>query len=79
MHLNSKKFQSITPGKPQSVKVRGGDIFTALRIWKKQQELSNVVQDLFDRKFYKKKSVIRREQLSLAKYNQQKEDLKNEN
>lgn len=73
MHLTSKKFQGIVPGNPQSIKVNGGDLSTALRIWKKQQKDSNIVQELFDRKYYKKKSVHKREQMSTAKYNQQKE------
>ncbi|MFW2033846.1 30S ribosomal protein S21, partial [Acinetobacter sp. ULE_I037] len=57
MHLTSKKFHGTVPGSPQSVKVNGGDISTALRIWKKQQKDSNIIQDLFDKKYYKKKSV----------------------
>jgi len=77
MHLTSKKFQGTVPGSPQSVKVNGGDISTALRIWKKQQKDSNIIQDLFDKKYYKKKSVSKREQMSLAKYNQQKDSMSN--
>lgn len=73
MHLNSKKFQSIVPKAPQSVRVIDGDISTALRMWKKQQKESNIIQELFDKKYYKKMSVLKREQLSVARYNQQKE------
>jgi len=77
MHLTSKKFQGIVPGSPQSVKVNGGDLSTALRIWKKQQKDSNIVQELFDKKFFKKKSVQRREQMATARYNQQKDSASN--
>tara|TARA_R110000868_G_scaffold217359_1_gene467428 strand:+ start:1138 stop:1392 length:255 start_codon:yes stop_codon:yes gene_type:complete len=73
MHLTSKKFQGTVPGRPQAVKVNGGDISTALKIWKRQQKDSNIVQELFDKKYFKNKSVQRREQLELARYNQQKE------
>lgn len=73
MNLTSKKFQGIIPGTPNAVKVNNGDISTALRVWKRQQKDSNIVQELFDKKYYKKKSVKRREQVELAKYFQKKE------
>lgn len=73
MHLTSKKFQAIVPGCPSSVRVNGGDLSTALRIWKKKQKDSNIVQEMFDKKYFKNKSVQKREQLAVAIYNQQKE------
>jgi ribosomal protein S21 len=73
MHLTSKKFQGIVPGKPNSVKVNNGDLSTAITIWKRKQKESNIVRELFDKKFFKKKSVQKREQIALAKYKQKKE------
>jgi ribosomal protein S21 len=73
MQVTSKKFQGIVPGTPNAVKVNNGDLSTAIRIWKRQQKDSNIIQDLFDNKYYKKKSVKKREQRAIAKYNQMKD------
>jgi len=44
-----------------SVEVRNGDIQKALKLFKKRVEQSNHIQELRDRRYYKKPSTIKRE------------------
>jgi len=73
MNVTSKKVQGIVPGTPNAIRVNNGDLSTALKLWKRQQKDSNIVHELLDKKYYKKKSVIRREQRAMAKYNQRRD------
>ncbi len=72
MNLKSKQLNSILPGRLNSIEVNG-DLTFALRQYKKLQKNSNVVVELYDRKFFHKKSDVRRKQLEVAKYLQSKE------
>ena len=51
-----------------SVEVRNGDIQKALKLFKKRVEQSNHIQELRDRRYYKKPSTIKREQRNRIKY-----------
>ena len=72
MHLESKKFNSIKPGRLSSISV-AGDLNHGIRAWKKLLKDSSIIEDCYNRKFYVKKSVRKRKQLELAKYNQSRE------
>ena len=72
MNPTSKKFKTINSGHPNSVRV-DGDLNYALKAWKKVLKDTNIMQECYDRKFYKKPSEIRRLQSRLAIYNQSKE------
>lgn len=78
MNPTSKKFKAINAGVPNSVIV-DNDLSYALKAWKHILKDSNVVQECYDRKFYKKPSEVRRLQNQLAQYNQQKDTLQNAN
>lgn len=73
--MRQKQIESIIPGQLSSIDVNG-DLTSALRQYKKMQKQSNVIVELYDRKFYTKKSVKNRKQLALAKFLQQKESEK---
>ena len=75
MNLKSKQFQSIIPGRPNAIEVNY-DITSALRQYKKMQKQSNVVVDLYDRKFYTKPSVRNRKMMKNARYIQLKQSEK---
>ena len=51
-----------------SVEVRNGDIQKALKLFKQRVEKSGHIQELRDRKEFKKKSTIKREQRNKIKY-----------
>lgn len=70
--MRQKQIESIIPGQLSSIVVNG-DLASALRQYKKMQKQSNIIVELYDRKFYTKKSVSNRKQLALAKFLQQKE------
>lgn len=76
MNLKSKQFSSIIPGRPNAIEVNY-DITFALRQYKKMQKQSNVIVDLYDRKFFIKPSVRNRKMMNNAKYLQLKETEKN--
>ena len=73
--MRQKQIESIIPGQLSSIVVNG-DLASALRQYKKMQKQSNIIVELYDRKFYTKKSVSNRKQLALAKFLQQKESEK---
>jgi small subunit ribosomal protein S21 len=56
-----------------SVEVRNGDIQKALKLFKKKVDQSNHIQELKDRREYKKPSVKKREQKNKLLYRLQKE------
>jgi ribosomal protein S21 len=74
MNIKTKQFNSIYPGSPNSITVNN-DLNYALRKWKKNLKDGNIIEDLFERKFYEKPSVTKRKQQKLAEYNQRKEIL----
>jgi ribosomal protein S21 len=78
MNPTSKKFKAISSGQTNSVVV-DNDLSYALKVWKRLLKDTNVMQECYDRKFYRKPSEIRRLRSNLAKYTQHKEDLKNAN
>ena len=51
-----------------SVEVRNGDIQKALKLFKQRVEKSGHIKELRDRKEFKKKSTIKREQRNRIKY-----------
>jgi small subunit ribosomal protein S21 len=56
-----------------SVEVKNGDIQKALKLFKKKVDQSNHIQELKDRREYKKPSVKKREQKNKLLYRLQKE------
>ena len=56
-----------------SVEVRNNDINKALKLLKKKVEDSGHLQELRDRKEYKKPSVVKREQMNKVLYRLQRE------
>ena len=56
-----------------SVEVKNGDIQKALKLFKKRVDQSNHIQELKDRREYKKPSVKKREQKNKLLYRLQKE------
>jgi small subunit ribosomal protein S21 len=56
-----------------SVEVKNGDIGKALKLFKKKVDQSNHIQELKDRKYYKKPSVVKREEKNKLLYRLQKE------
>lgn len=72
MNLKSKQINSIIPGKPNSIEVNG-DVTFALRQYKKMQKQSNVIVELYERKFFAKKSDVRRKEVEIARYKQSRE------
>lgn len=75
MNPTSKKFKSINSGRPNSVNV-DGDLNYALKAWKKIVKDANIMQECYDRKFYRKPSERNRLQMQLAVYVQTKETIK---
>ncbi len=68
MNKSQKYHLSILPGCPNGVNVVENDVNFALKVWKRQMKSSGVVQALKDRREYKKKSVIRRDEIIKASY-----------
>ena len=56
-----------------SVEVKNGDIQKALKLFKKKVDQSNHIQELKDRREYKKPSVVKREKMNKVLYRLQKE------
>jgi len=71
MNIKTKQFNSIYPGSPNSITVNN-DLNYALRKWKKNLKDGNIIEDLFERKFYTKPSVAKRKAKQTAQYNQRK-------
>ena len=55
-----------------SVEVRGNDIAKALKIFKKKVEQSGHIQELRERRYYKKPSTLKREQMNEVLYRNKK-------
>lgn len=55
-----------------SVEVRGNDITKALKIFKKRVEQSGHIQELRERRYYKKPSTLKREQMNGVLYRNKK-------
>jgi small subunit ribosomal protein S21 len=60
-----------------TIEVRNGDIAKALKLFKKKVEDSGHLQELRERKEYKKPSVVKREQMNKVLY-KAKKDRQNE-
>lgn len=73
--IQNKKFKGICPGSLNSVIVEDGDIGYALRQWKKNIKLSGIVQECYDRKFFKKPSTVNRVKRQIAIYKLYKETI----
>ncbi len=69
----SKKTQSIIPGKLSSVRVVNGELHAALRVWKKQLKESRLIEQIMSRKHYEKPSVTAKQMRDAAKYKQERE------
>jgi|TARA_R100001163_G_C5028744_1_gene169581 ribosomal protein S21 len=76
MNKKHKIWQSHIPGQPLGASVvknpknpkDKGDIGFAIRFWKRSLKDAGTLQELKDRRFFKKKSTKRREQMNSAKY-----------
>jgi small subunit ribosomal protein S21 len=55
-----------------SVEVRNNDIAKALKIFKKKVEQSGHIQELRERRYYKKPSTLKREQMNEVLYRNKK-------
>ena len=86
MNKKHKIWQSHLPGhalgaavvkNPKNPKDQG-DIGFAIRFWKRALKDAGTLQEAKDRRFFKKKSTKRREQMAKAKYHQKMENLRNE-
>jgi small subunit ribosomal protein S21 len=55
-----------------SVEVRNNDIAKALKIFKKKVEQSGHIQELRERRYYKKPSTLKREQMNEVLYQNKK-------
>ena len=79
MNKKFKIWQSHIPGVPLGASVvknpknpkDKGDIGFAIRFWKRALKDAGTLQELKERRYFKKKSQKRREQLDNAKYFQQ--------
>lgn len=71
--MNFKKVKQINQNNLNGVNVVDGDLNSALRTFKRIIKDNNIIQECFDRKYYKKPSVTKKEILDTAKYNQTKE------
>ena len=68
MNKKHKIWQSHIPGQPLGASVVKGDIGFAIRFWKRALKDAGTLQELRERRYFKKKSSKRREQLDSAKY-----------
>ena len=55
-----------------SVEIRNNDIAKALKIFKKKVEQSGHIQELRERRYYKKPSTLKREQMNDVLYRNKK-------
>lgn len=72
MNIKSRQFNTIIPGRPNSI-ATDGDIHFALRLWKKQLKDNLIIADCYDRKFFQTPSSVKRKKMDSAKYKQKKE------
>ena len=72
-----KKLQDSTPGRLSGVTTVNG-IDRAIRRWKRSLKDSNVITETFDRKEYKKPSVLKRLQKNKAIFIQSKKEADNQ-
>ena len=83
MNKKMKRNKSILPGVEVGVRVvktkqhPRGDINFALRSFKKELKQSGKLTELRERRYFRKKSDIRREQIKRARYFQRMESLHN--
>jgi small subunit ribosomal protein S21 len=77
MNKKQKQHQSIVPGNASAVNVINQDLSFALRTWKRKVKETGVLEYVKDNRTYTKPSVIRRNNVSKAKYRQQMQDLHN--
>ena len=68
MNKKHKIWQSHIPGQALGASVVKGDIGFAIRFWKRALKDAGTLQELRERRYFKKKSSKRREQLDSAKY-----------
>ena len=68
MNKKHKIWQSHIPGVPLGASVVKGDVGFAIRFWKRALKDAGTLQELRERRYFKKKSSKRREQLDSAKY-----------
>lgn len=71
MNKKHKIWQSHIPGVPLGASVVKGDVGFAIRFWKRALKDAGTMQELRERRYFKKKSSKRREQMDSAKYFQQ--------
>tara|TARA_B100001564_G_C20225248_1_gene483572 strand:- start:111 stop:344 length:234 start_codon:yes stop_codon:yes gene_type:complete len=68
MNKKHKIWQSHIPGQPLGANVVKGDVGFAIRFWKRALKDAGTLQELKERRYFKKKSSKRREQMDNAKY-----------
>ena len=68
MNKKHKIWQSHIPGQPLAASVVKGDVGFAIRFWKRALKDAGTLQELKERRYFKKKSTKRREQMDSAKY-----------
>ena len=68
MNKKHKIWQSHIPGQALGASVVKGDVGFAIRFWKRALKDAGTLQELRERRYFKKKSSKRREQLDSAKY-----------
>jgi len=68
MNKKHKIWQSHIPGQPLGASVVKGDVGFAIRFWKRALKDAGTLQELKERRYFKKKSTKRREQMDSAKY-----------
>tara|TARA_Y100001937_G_scaffold90180_1_gene121968 strand:- start:519 stop:755 length:237 start_codon:yes stop_codon:yes gene_type:complete len=68
MNKKHKIWQSHIPGQPLGASVVKGDVGFAIRFWKRALKDAGTLQELKERRYFKKKSSKRREQMDSAKY-----------
>ena len=82
MNKKHKIWQSHIPGQALGASVvktkhqPKGDIGFAIRFWKRALKDAGTLQELKERRFFKKKSDKKREQIAKAKYHQKMESLR---
>lgn len=77
MNKKQKQHNAIMPGVMNGTKVINGSINFALQTWKDQLKTNNIIENLMERKEYKKPSVIKREQTKRAIFQQKRYDIMN--
>jgi|JI10StandDraft_1071094.scaffolds.fasta_scaffold01829_45 ribosomal protein S21 len=77
MNLNSKKFDSIVPRRPVAIAVVGGDLSTALKIWKRSEKVSDIYNLCQEKTCFISTSVKRRKQRDAAKFIEQQNARRN--